>query len=98
MLEDMKFAFNAFARVHFSDYVLPTSEPGWVFVKAIAYFKNSLQDPGQPKGLILEEKDVGLLAEGLKWFMERMLDLQDSCYEAMQKLSLREADENEMVM
>src|ERR1044071_1490634 len=43
MLDDLKFVFNAFARVNFTDYVLPTDDPRWRFVSEIARIRARLQ-------------------------------------------------------
>lgn len=91
MLDDMEFAFSAFARVHFSDYLLPTNDPAWVLVQGTVALKNLFQDPKGVRGLIMHEEDVGVLMRGLQWFVERMVDLQQSCYQGM-------LDKNELVM
>jgi len=90
-LADMEFAFNSFARVHFSEYVLPTNDPAWVLVQATAALKHLFQDPRQVRGLAVRDEDVGLLGKGLQWFVERMVDMQKSCYQAM-------LDKDELVM
>jgi hypothetical protein len=91
MLDDMEFAFSTFARVHFSDYLLPTNDPAWVLVQGTVALKHSFQDPRQTQGMIVRDENIGVLAQGLQWFVERMVDLQKSCHQSM-------LDKNEPVM
>lgn len=62
-----------------------------MLVQATAALKNLFQDPKEVRGLALCDEDVGVLAKGLQWFIERMVDLQKSCYQGM-------LDNNELVM
>lgn len=75
MLDDIKFAFNAFARVHYCDYVLPTTDPDWHLIKGIARIREALQHPRCAEDLEVYDEDVDTLVHGLLWFMERLVDL-----------------------
>ena len=101
MLEQIRFAFNAFARVHYSDYILPTHDAGWFFIKDIAYIRECLQFPREPGGLEIYEENIETLIEGLLWFVERMVELMESSQEqAMMTFAAWESDqdENEIIM
>jgi hypothetical protein len=78
MLDDIRFAFNVFARVHYSDYVLPTHEPGWMDVEEILRIREVLQYPKEAQQLEVDHGKVTSLVEGLRWFVERMVDLIES--------------------
>jgi hypothetical protein len=75
MLDDIKFAFNAFARVHYCDYVLPTSDPDWHLIKGIARLREALQHPRNAEELEVYDENVDTLVHGLLWFVERLVDL-----------------------
>ena len=99
MLDQIKFAFNAFARVHYSDYVLPTNDPAWILIKEIARVKDSLQYPRSPQETEVYEENIDALAEGLLWFVERMVELiEDSEKSVSVKFAAQESDEDEVVM
>jgi len=101
MLEQIRFAFNAFARVHYSDYILPTHDPGWAHIKEIGYLREYLQFPKEPRSLEVQEENIDILVEGLLWFVERMVELMESSQEqAMMKFAAWESDqdENEIIM
>ncbi|HJQ34385.1 MAG TPA: hypothetical protein VJ866_19550 [Pyrinomonadaceae bacterium] len=78
MLEDMKFAFNAFARVHYTDYVLPIADADWVFMKEAAHIRNWLTHPKTAEGLEVNGGDVDALAWGMVWFVENLVALLGS--------------------
>lgn len=99
MLDQIKFAFNAFARVHYSDYVLPTNDPAWILIKEIARVKDSLQYPRSPQETEVYEENIDALVEGLLWFVERMVELiEDSEKCVSVKFAAQESDEDEVVM
>lgn len=99
MLDDIKFAFNAFARVHYSDYILPAHDPKWVLIEGIARIKEGLQYPRAAGELEVYEETVDELAEGLRWFVEWMADLLQSCREhAEEEFASWESDEDEVIM
>ncbi len=78
MLEDMKFAFNAFARVHYTDYVLPVADADWVFLREAAYIRNWLSSPKTAEGLEVDYGDVDALAWGMLWYVENLVALLGS--------------------
>lgn len=99
MLDDLRFAFNAFARVHYSDYVLPTSDPEWALVKAIARLREALQHPREEKELEVHEENVDDMAQGLAWLVGRMADLLESCREHIEeKFAAGDSGGDEVVM
>jgi hypothetical protein len=98
MLDNIKFAFNAFARVHYSDYVLPINDPNWILIKEIARMKDSLLYPREPQEAEVYEENIDTLVQGLLWFVERMLELiEDSKKCILEKFAGWE-DEAEPVM
>src|SRR2546423_886508 len=99
MLDDIKFAFNAFARVHYSDYVLPINDPDWVLIKEIARMRDALRYPRAPEETEVYEENIDTLAEGLLWFVERMVELiEDSRDRFKEKVAEWESGEDETVM
>jgi hypothetical protein len=101
MLEDIRFAFNAFARVHYSDYILPTHAREWALIKEIARIREVLQFPREKQSVEVYDGDLDALVEGLLWFVERMVELMESSQEhAMMKFAAWESDqdENEIIM
>ena len=99
MLDDIKFAFNAFARVHYSDYVLPINDPGWILIKEIARMRDALRYPRAPEETEVYEENIDTLAEGLLWFVERMVELiEDSRDRFKEKVAEWESGEDETVM
>lgn len=98
-LDDIRFAFNAFARVHYSDYILPIHDPGWALVKEIGLIRQTLQYPRGVQEVEVYDENISTLALGLQWFVERMLDVLKSCTESMAAYEPeQESDENEIVM
>lgn len=99
MLEDLKFAFNAFARVHYCDYILPTNDDNWALIKEIARIRNALQFPREVEEVEVYEENIDSLVYGLLWLVERMMDLiEDSKAALLAKLDEFGTDEDEMVM
>jgi len=99
MLEDIKFAFNAFARVHYSDYIIPTHDPSWILIKEIARIREGLQYPRTPSEVEVYEENIDELVQGLLWFVERMVELLESCRKhAEEKFATWESDEDEIIM
>lgn len=96
MLENIRFAFNAFARVHYSDYVLPTHDQGWILIKEIAFYRQVLQFPRETESLEVYDENIEILVEGLLWFVERMVELMESSQEqALMKFAAWESDQDE---
>lgn len=99
MLEDLKFAFNAFARVHYSDYILPLNDDNWALIKDIARIRNALQFPREAEEVEVYEENIDSLVYGLLWLVERMLDLiEDSRASLLEKLNELDTGEDEIVM
>jgi hypothetical protein len=99
MLERIKFAFNAFARVHYSDYVLPLNDPEWLQVKEIFSSKKRRTHPQTTTDLEVTEKEVTDLLEGTAWFMKCMVALLESSRECMEaRVALWDGDRDELIM
>ena len=99
MLEDLEFAFNAFARVHCSDYILPIHDNNWALIKEIAWMRNVLQFPREAGAVEVYEENIDSLVYGLLWLVERMVDLiEDSKASLLEKLDELDTDEDEIVM
>ncbi len=79
MIDDVRFAFNAFARVHYSDYVLPLAAPEWALLREVARIRTNLQHPREPRVLEVYEENVEEMLEALRWFVERAVDLLEDC-------------------
>ena len=99
MLENIKFAFNAFARVHYSDYILSINDPGWALIKEITYIRDALQYPRSASEIEVHEESIDTLVQGLLWFVERMVELLTSCEtHALEKFATWESNEGELIM
>jgi hypothetical protein len=101
MLDEIRFAFNAFARVHYSDYIIPPQDSGWALISQIGWIREGLQFPTELGSVEVHEDNIDMLAEGLLWFIERMVELMESSQEqAMMKFAAWESDqdENEIIM
>lgn len=79
MLERIKFAFNAFARVHYSDYVLPISEEGWLQMKEVFLIKQAISHPQLTTELEVPDDGVTDLLQASAWFMQCLVALIESC-------------------
>jgi hypothetical protein len=99
MLETIRFAFNAFARVHYSDYILPLHDPNWILLQGVARIKEGLQYPKDARELEVSGENIEVLAAGLLWFVNQMLDLLEKCQkDAEAKLAQYESGEDEVIM
>lgn len=99
MLEDIRFAFHTFARVHYSDYALPTHEPEWGFIKEIARLRDALLYAREGSELEVSDENIEVLLEGMKWFAQRLADLlSDVKDSAIEKFNEWQADEDEIIM
>jgi len=99
MLDNIRFAFNAFARVHYSDYVLPINDPDWVIIKEVARMRDALQYPRAPEETEVYEENIDTLVKGLLWFVERMMELlKDSGDRLQEKIAEWESGEDETIM
>lgn len=79
MLERIKFAFNAFARVHYSDYILPISDKGWLRLKQVFLIKRVISHPQSTAELEVFDENLTDLLVGMAWFMQCMVTLIESC-------------------
>lgn len=98
MLDDIKFAFNAFARVHYSDYVLSINDPNWILIKEIAHIKSCLLYPREPQEVEVYEENIDTLVEGLLWFIQRVVELIEDCREHILEKFAEWEDKDEPVM
>jgi hypothetical protein len=99
MLENIKFAFRTFARVHYSDYVLPTHEPEWVIIKEIARMRDTLLYAREANELEVYEENIETLLEGLKWFSNHLADLFNEIKDfTLEKINEWQANEDEIIM
>jgi hypothetical protein len=98
MLDDIKFAFNAFARVHYCEYVLPTGDPDWHLIKGIARLREALQHPRNAEELEVYDENVDTLVHGLLWFVERLVDLLESSrIQASEKVAVLDTQVDEQI-
>jgi hypothetical protein len=95
MLDEVRFAFNAFARVHYSDYVLPTADPEWGLLRRVADIRTRLQHPRGPRELEVDEGTVEELLEGMRWYVERIAELLEDCLERFEAKAAEWDDEEE---
>ena len=99
MLESIKFAFNVFARVHYSDYIFPAHDRAWILMKQIARIREALQYPREAQEVEVYEENIDDLVQGLLWFVEQMVELLENCREQTDKrIAALESDEDEIVM
>ncbi len=99
MVEDIRFAFNVFARVHYSDYILPVHAPDWILIKEAARIKEGLQYPREAGELEVYEENLDTLMESLGWFVERMVEMLESCKRHTEERGASlESDEDEIIM
>lgn len=82
MLERIKFAFNAFARVHYSDYVLPISEEGWSQMKEVFLIKQTISHPQLTSELEVVDDNITDLLQATAWFMNCSVALMKSCVDS----------------
>jgi hypothetical protein len=82
-LEQIRFAFEMFARVHGSPYLLPLHEQEWGLIKETALIRQGLLFCREPAAIEVYEGSVDQLLFGSKWLIERMVDLLESCLESM---------------
>ncbi|MBC8028566.1 MAG: hypothetical protein H7Z16_00490 [Pyrinomonadaceae bacterium] len=97
-LDDIRFAFNAVARVHYSDYILPIHEPGWILIKEIVHIRSALQYSRETSELRVHEENVDTLVEGLGWLLARIVDVFKSCIETMSEYDPERGADDELVM
>ena len=99
MLENIRFAFEAFARVHSAGYLLPIHDQNWVLINEIGVIRQNLQYCREPHDMELCDQDMEVLLCGLQWFWECMGDLLESSVDSMEEgASQWELDDQEVVM
>ena len=98
MLERIKFAFNAFARVHNSDYILPHT-PGRAGIEELLRVKTGISLPQSAAELEVSNANVTGMLVGAEWFMQRLFELIESCRDsARDRLAAWEAEKDEPIM
>lgn len=80
----IKFAFNAFARVHCSDYLLDASDPSWLPVKEIFLIEKRLTHPQTGAEMNISDESVTNFLEGTAWIMKQMVSLLESSEKSME--------------
>ncbi|HEX7996863.1 MAG TPA: hypothetical protein VF528_00500 [Pyrinomonadaceae bacterium] len=99
MLERIKFAFNAFARVHYSDYILPTQDAEWLQLKETFSIKAAISSPQLVRELEVSDDDVTDLLQATAWFVQCLVALTESCRDAAgAKVASWEAEKDEHIM
>lgn len=98
MPDDLRFAFNVFARVNYTDYVLPTADPGWHLMIKVAHFRAGLEYPKLASSLEVSLKDVDFLLDAEHWYMERVFELLERCSEGLNAKVTELEDGDEVVM
>ena len=98
MLTDLRFAFVAFARAHTSNYVLPIGDRKWVLIKGIARIRMTLENALTRDQLEVYPENIDTLLYGMKWFVERIMDLLKSVEEALSEEATDDAHDNELIM
>jgi hypothetical protein len=99
-LDRIQLAFKVFARVHYSDYVLPIQEAEWAHIKEIFRIKQTLMFPREAQELAIDEEKVDALIFGTTWFMERLVNILQSSRTSMleQVASWENEDDDGIVM
>jgi hypothetical protein len=99
MLERIKFAFNAFARVHYSDYVLPAQDAEWLQVEEIFHVKEVISAPRLVSELEVFDENLTDLLQATTWFVQRLVALMESCRDcAKERIASWEAEKDEPIM
>jgi hypothetical protein len=98
-LDRIKLAFNAFARVHCSDYILPADDPAWLYVKEIFSIEKRLTHPQTSAEMNISDESVSNLLEGTAWIMKRMVSLLESSEKSMEeRAAFLKEEEDELIM
>lgn len=98
-LDNIQFAFDAFARVHEAAYILPIHDQDWILIKEIALIRQNLQYCREAQELEVDAGNVEVLLYGLQWFVERMVDLLESCVDSMSEGAAEwELEDQEIIM
>lgn len=99
MLERIKFAFNAFARVHYSDYILPINDVEWLLMKDVFSIKQTISHPQSTAELEVVDDGVRNLLQATAWFMQCLVALIQSCRDsAAARVASWEDEKDEPIM
>ena len=83
-LDDIRFAFETFARVHSAAYVLPIHDANWLLIKQVAKIRQSLQFCREAQEIEICEEDVEILLDGLQFFVECLVELLESSADSLE--------------
>lgn len=98
-LDRIKFAFDAFARVHCCDYSLPKDDPNWLAVKDIFLIESRLMHPQASMELNISDDNVTNLLEATAWIMKQMVSLLESSEKSMEeRAAFFKEEKDELIM
>jgi hypothetical protein len=98
-LDRIKFAFNAFARVHCSDYLLEQSDPAWLPVKEIFLIEKRLTQPQTGAEMSISDDSVTNFLEGTAWIMKQMVSLLESSEKSIEdRAAFFREEKDELIM
>jgi len=98
-LDDIEFAFRAFARVHEAAYLLPIHRQEWGLMKGIARLRQDYQYCRTREEAVVYPENVDTLVYGLLWFVECMVALLESCADSIFTAATPgELEDNEAIM
>jgi hypothetical protein len=98
-LDQIRFAFEVFARVHDSGYLLPIHDQEWGLVKEIAVIRQKSLFCREPAAIEVHDEEIDILLDGSLWLIERMVDLLESCVDSMADgMSEAELETPEIIM
>ena len=99
MLENIRFAFEAFARVHSAAYLLPIHDQNWALINEIAVIRQNLQYCREPQDMEVCDENLEVLLCGLQWFLQCMVELLESSVDSMEEgASEWELEDHEVLM
>jgi hypothetical protein len=95
MIGRIKFAFNAFARVHGSDYIMPNDGNGWAGIRLALQVKSEISRPRFVSELEVSDDTVTSMLLGTPWFMQCLTALLQDCRDcAERRLAAWDAEDN----
>ncbi|MBD0325078.1 MAG: hypothetical protein ICV68_01525 [Pyrinomonadaceae bacterium] len=98
-LDRIKFAFDAFARVHCCDYLLLKDDPDWLAVKDIFLIEKRLLHPQTSAELNISDDSVTNLLGGTAWIMKQMVSLLESSEKSMEdRAAFLKEEKDELIM
>ncbi len=98
-LDRIKFAFDAFARVHCCDYLLPADDSAWLSVKDIFIVEKRLTHPQASAELNISDDNVTNSLEGTAWIMKQMVSLLESSEKSMEdRAAFLKEEKDELIM